>query len=68
MHPHQLLSLRNSLLSALREIDLMPVDKSCLTCVNYKAPHCVLAGVAPPPEVVQAGCESWLFDTNSAPF
>lgn len=60
--------------SALKSVREMPVSISCHSCVNYdlrsgvQLPVCRKAGVTPPPEVVEVGCESYLEDHTIPPF
>lgn len=72
---HQKNHLISTLRDALEAVEkLMPVTKGCHTCKNYNIPMpggvgiCKLVGVAPPPEIFDVGCESYIFDQNSAPF
>lgn len=60
-----LIKLLEEALVAIKE---MPVEKSCHECVNFKLDACVLVGMRPPQDVIENGCELFLWDDTSPPF
>ena len=61
MSPHEKARL-------LKVIEAIPTSRACIDCVNWRNSICTLAGVMPPGEILEVGCEAWVFDEFSAPF
>lgn len=67
---------KNQLLSQLREtikaVEAMPVQKNCHTCANYDLgganPICRAAGITPPADVIEVGCDAYIYDHTLPPF
>lgn len=60
-----LIRLLEQALAAIKEL---PVKKSCHECVNFKLGFCTLVGTAPPKNIIENGCESFLYDETQPPF
>lgn len=54
----------------MRLIEKLPTTTSCMSCQNYRAGWCALDESAGkiPQEVVESGCDSWVFAPDSPPF
>lgn len=61
MSPHEKAQL-------LRLIEKLPTTTKCFDCQYWQNSACALAGAAPPPEVLETGCEQWVFNPQSPPF
>jgi hypothetical protein len=58
---------KHYLLEALKEIaaifESLPTKKSCKNCEHFDTGKCKISDyAAPPPHVIEAGCESWQWD------
>jgi len=51
-------------------LERMPTTTPCMACQNYRAGWCALDESAGkiPAEVVESGCDSWVFCETSPPF
>lgn len=52
----------------LKLIEQMPTATRCVDCVHLQGKLCSLAGIVPPPEVMESGCEGWEFNVDGPPF
>jgi hypothetical protein len=41
---------------------LNAIKVACKSCQHFDGTRCLQFGEAPPPEVIQAGCDDWEFD------
>ena len=54
---------------ALSALEHLPISKSCRECKHYdQMGSCGLVGKYVPKEVIDVGCEMYLFDELSPPF
>lgn len=64
--------LISQLKAALAAVEAMPTTNDCHTCANLDTsmaqPYCRAAGITIPAEVLEKGCEAYLYDHTIPPF
>lgn len=63
--------LISQLEEAIKALKEMPVQNDCRSCANFDigTPNrCRAAGIAIPPEVIEVGCEAYIYDHTTPPF
>lgn len=69
MKPYSRAQLVQLLEKALEAIKGMPIKKSCSQCKHYDyLGSCTLVGKCVPKEIIEVGCEMFLYDTDAPPF
>lgn len=69
MKPYSRMQLVALLKDAINIIEKMPIKKSCSTCQNYDCSGlCKLVQKLIPAEIIEVGCEAYLFDMAAPPF
>lgn len=68
MTPIQKKALMHGLKMLAEFIESAPIEKSCSTCLYYKEKTCRFYEMVPPQHIIEAGCESYSFDMDAAPF
>lgn len=66
--PHDKLNLINALKKAVDEAEKIPTSTPCTLCAFFRFGDCAKWKSAIPANVLETGCEEWIFDLFSPPF